>query len=111
MDRTSLRIEAGDSAHSFRIVIARNSLEITRNPVRGESTEAEQLARKTLDLQKGQWVPVRLSFTGNVLTAQMNETQVLATHAIFGGQKTALNFLVFGDRAGFRNVKLATGKP
>ena len=40
-----------------------------------------------------------------------NETQVLATHAIFGGQKTALNFLVFGDRAGFRNVKLATGKP
>ena len=110
-NRTSLRIEAGDSAHSFRIVIARNSLELARNPVRGESTEAEQLARKTLDLRKGQWVPVRLSFTGNVLTAQVNETQVLATHAIFGGQKTALNFLVFGDRAGFRNVKLAMGKP
>lgn len=103
-NRISLRIEAGEPKHTFRVVIARNSIEIARNPAPGE-TDAEQLARKTLDLKKGRWVPVRLAFKGDTLTVQVNETQARATHAIFANQKTALNFLVFGDSAGFRNVK------
>jgi hypothetical protein len=103
-NRISLRIEAGEPKHTFRVVIARNSIEIARNPAPGE-TEPEQLARKTLDLKKGRWFPVRLTFKGDALTVQVNETQARATHAVFTEQKTALNFLVFGDRAGFRNVK------
>ncbi|MEO6740558.1 MAG: arylsulfatase [Chthoniobacteraceae bacterium] len=105
-NRISLRIEAGDPQHTFRIVIARNSIEIARNPVHGESTEPDQLARKTLDLKKGRWVPVRVTFKGNEINVQVNETQAHAGHAIFAGQKTALNFLVFGDSAGLRNVKI-----
>jgi arylsulfatase A len=57
-------------------------------------------------LQKARWYPVRLVFKGNSITVQVNDTQVHALHAIFGNQETTLNFLVFGDSAGFRNVKL-----
>jgi arylsulfatase A-like enzyme len=104
-NRVSLRVEAGDPQHTFRVVIARNSIEIARNPAPGE-TEPEQLARKQLDLKKGQWFPVRLTFKGGAISVQVNETQARATHAIFANQKTALNFLVFGESAGFRNVKI-----
>ena len=74
--------------------------------MRGESTVPDQLARKTLDLKKGRWVPVRVAFKGEEMTVQVDETDAHATHAIFAGQKTALNFLVFGDSAGLRNVKI-----
>lgn len=105
--RHSLRIEAGDPRHTFRVVIARNSIEIAKNPGPGEGREAvEELARKALDLRKGQWFPVRIAFQGTAITVQVNETQARATHAIFGNQKTALNFLVFGESAGFRNLKI-----
>ena len=105
-NRVSLRVEAGNPGNTFRVVIARNSIEIARNPARGQSADSvEQLARKPLDLQKGRWYPVRLTFKGDALTVQVNQTQARATHAIFAEQKTALNFLVFGDSAGFRNVK------
>ncbi len=105
-NRISLRVEAGDTGHSFRIVVSRKLIEIARNPARGENADAvEQLVRKPLDLKKDRWYPVRLTFKGDALTVQVNETQVRATHTIFAEQKTALNFLVFGDSAGFRNVK------
>jgi len=106
-NRHSLRIEAGDPQHTFRVVIARNSIEITRSPFPGEGPDAtETLARKPLDLQKARWYPVRLVFQGNVLSVQVNDTQTHASHAIFANQKTALNFLVFGETAGFRNVRI-----
>ena len=41
-----------------------------------------------------------------LLTAQVNDTTTRATHAIFAQQKSALNFLVFGDTAGLRSVKV-----
>ena len=91
---------------TFRVVISRTAIEIARNPARGE-TQPEFLARKPLTLEKGRWYPVRLTFAGNALTAQVNDTTTRATHAIFAQQKSALNFLVFGDSAGFRNVKVA----
>jgi arylsulfatase A-like enzyme len=106
-NRHSLRIEAGDPQHTFRIVIARHSLEITRNPGPGESADAAvQLVRKTLDLQKGRWYPVRLVFQGNTLSVQVNDSQTHASNEIFAKPKTALNFLVFGESAGFRNLKI-----
>jgi arylsulfatase A-like enzyme len=106
--RHSLRIETGDPQHTFRVVIARNSIEITRNPARGESADAtEALARKPLDLQKGRWYPVRLTFQAGTIAVQVNDTQARAAHAIFASRKTALNFLVFGGSVGFRNVRLA----
>ena len=44
---------------------------------------------------------------GSEVIAQVNEVTAKATHAVFGEQKTAANFLVFGESAGFRNVKVA----
>ncbi len=107
-NRTSLRVEWGDKKGSFRFVISRTSLEIAKNPSQGGSKDAvEQLVRKPLKLDAGQWYPVRITFKGREVTVQVNETTAKATHATFGEKKTAANFLVFGESAGFRNVKVA----
>jgi len=105
-NRISLRVEWGDKKGSYRFVISRTSLEIAKNPTQGESKGAvEQLARKPLKLEAGHWYPVRITFHGNEVIAQVNDTTVKATHAKFAEKKTAANFLVFGDGAGFRSVK------
>jgi len=36
----------------------------------------------------------------------VNDTIIKGTHAVLGEKKTALNFLVFGETAGFRDVKV-----
>ena len=107
-NRTSLRVDWGDRKGSFRIEMSRTSVGITKNPSAGEAREAvEPLARKTLKLESGQWYPVRINFKGNEATAQINDLTVKSTHSVLGEKKTGLNFLVFGDTAGFRNVKVA----
>jgi hypothetical protein len=37
---------------------------------------------------------------------QVNDAVVKASHEVLGQPKKMLNFLVFGDSAGFRNVKV-----
>ncbi len=106
-NRASLRIEWGDRKGSFRFVISRTLLEIAKNPTQGESDDAiEPLARKPLKLDAGEWYPIRLTFKGREVTAQVNDTIVKATHAVLGEKKTGLNFLVFGESAGFRNIRI-----
>ncbi len=106
-NRTSLRIDWGDRKGSFRIVISRTSLEIAKNPSLGESKDAlEPLAHKTLKLDPNQWYPVRITFKGNEATVQVNDVVAKGTHAVLGQPKTGMNFLVFGNTAGFRNVKV-----
>jgi arylsulfatase A-like enzyme len=107
-NRTSLRVEWGDRKGSFRFVISRTSFEIAKNPSQGEGKDAtEPLARKTMKLDASRWYPVRITFKGNEVTAQVNDTVAKATHAVLGEKKTGMNFLVFGESAGFRNVKVA----
>jgi arylsulfatase A len=106
-NRTSLRVEWGDRKGSFRIEISRTAVGITKNPSTGEAKDAvEPLARKSLKLDANQWYPVRITFHGNEATAQVNDVIVKGTHAVLGEPKTAMNFLVFGETAGFRNVKI-----
>ena len=106
-NRTSLRVEWGEKKGSYRFVISRTSLEIAKNPSQDEGKEAvEQLARKPLKLDAGQWYPVRITFKGSEVTAQVNDTTAKATHATFAEKKTGANFLVFGESAGFRNVRI-----
>jgi arylsulfatase A-like enzyme len=106
-DRTSLRIECGKREGSFRIEMSRKALGITKNPSPGESKDGvEPLAQKPAKLEAGQWYPVRISFKGTEATAQMNDLIAKATHPVLGQRKTGLNFLVFGESAGFRNVKI-----
>ena len=107
-NRTSLRVEWGDGKGSFRFVISRTSLEIAKNPSQGEGKDAgEPLARKTLKLEANRWYPVRIIFRGSEATAQVNDTIIKGTHAVLGEKKTGMNFLVFGESAGFRNVKVS----
>jgi hypothetical protein len=108
-DRHSLRIEWADGARagSFRVVISRHAVEVAKNPGKGEGADAvEPLARKALSLEKRQWYPVRITVAGDTATVQVNDTVVHATHAVIAEPKRALTFLVFGESAGFRNVRV-----
>lgn len=107
-NRTSLRVEWGDRQGSFRIVISRRSLEVAKNPSQGEGKDAvEPVARRPLKLDSNRWYPVRITFKGNEATVQVNDVVVKCPHSVFGQTKTGMNFLVFGEMAGFRNVKVA----
>lgn len=107
-NRVSLRVEWGEHKGSFRVVISRSSLEVAKNPSQGESKDAvEPLVTKALSLEKNRWYPLRITFQGNRATVQVNEATAVATHAVLGETKTAVNFLVFGQTAGFRNLKVA----
>lgn len=103
--RHSLRIESGDNKESFRIEISTTQAGITKNPSGAEPLLP--LARKTVELADDVWYPVRVTFKGNEATVQVNDTILTATHPILGQEKKVLNFLVFGNRAGFKNVRLA----
>jgi hypothetical protein len=106
-NRTSLRVEWGERKGSFRIEMSRTSVGITKNPSAGEGKEAvDPLAKKSMKLESNRWYPVRITFKGNEATAQVNDTVVKASHAVLGERKTGMNFLVFGESAGFRNVKV-----
>jgi len=106
-NRHSLRVEWGERKGSFRIEISRTALGITKNPAGGEDKSAlEPIARKPLTLEPRRWYPVRITFKGNEATAQVDDGVVKGTHAVLGEAKTGLNFLVFGESAGFRNVRV-----
>jgi arylsulfatase A-like enzyme len=105
--RVSFRFESENKKHSFRVVVSRSYIEIAKNPSQGEGKDAtDQLARKTLKLDANRWYPVRISFSGNQLTAQINDATVKGSHDVIGKEKTAMNLLVFGESAGFKNVKI-----
>ena len=107
-NRHSLRIEAGDKKQSFRIEINRKYVGITKNPEPGEGQDkTEPLARKPLDLEAGEWYPVRITFKGEQATVQVGEIVIKASHPVIAKEKRGMNMLVFGEAAGFRNVKAA----
>lgn len=104
-DRHSLRIEVGDKAGSFRIEVSPTHLGITKNPAKGEAADqVEPLARKPLKLAQDEWYPVRVTFKGEQATAQIGEVVVSGSHTVIGQPKAAMNLLVFGEKAAFRNV-------
>ena len=105
--RISLRFESEGKKHSFRVVVSRSSVEIAKNPSQSESKDAvDQFARKPLKLESDRWYPVRITFHGNEITAQVNDVVAKGTHEVVGKEKTGVNFLVFGESAGFGNVKI-----
>jgi len=106
-NRHSLRIECGNKAGSFRIEVSRTHVGLTKNPGAGEGKDkTEPLARKALDLKPSVWYPVRITLKGSEATVQVNDITISGKHAILGEAKTALNFLVFGETAGFKAVKV-----
>jgi len=107
-ERHSLRIETADGQGGFRVEVSRTHLGITKNPGPGEGLDkVEPLARKPLELAPDHWHPVRVTFRGTQATARVGGVVVTASQAILGQPKTAMNLLVFGERAVFRNVTVA----
>jgi arylsulfatase A-like enzyme len=105
-NRISLRFGSGEGG--FRLVVSRTSAILTKNPSKGEAaTATEDIAKKNLKLAAGEWVPVRLTFTGDEVTVQVNDQTFKGKHPSLAKDKTSLDFLVFGDGAGFRNVRVA----
>jgi len=105
-NRVSLRFGAGDAG--FRLVVSRTTTILTKNPSKGEAaTATEDIAKANLKLAAGEWYPVRLSFKGDEVTVQVNEQTFKGRHASLGKGKTSLDLLVFGDGAGFRNIRVA----
>ena len=103
-NRVSLRFATGDG--SFRLVVSRTSAILTKNPSKGEAVEAAvDVAKANLRLAADEWYPVRLTFKGEEVGVQVNDRAFTGRHAAFGKPKTALDLLVFGDGAGFRNFK------
>jgi hypothetical protein len=107
-NRHSLRVEWGERKGSFRIEVSRRAVGLTKNPSTGENKEAtEPIARKVLDLESNVWYPVRITFRGNEATVQVNDVVIKGSHNVLAEPKTGMNFLVFGETAGFRNVRVA----
>ena len=104
-NRISLRFGAGDAG--FRLVVSRTSAILTKNPSKGEpATATEDIAKKNLKLAANEWYPIRLTFKGDELTVQVNDQTLKGKHPSLGKDKSSLDFLVFGDGAGFRNVRV-----
>lgn len=59
-----------------------------------------------MSLDADRWYPVRITFKGTEATVPVNDAILKGTHAVLGEKKTGANFLVFGESAGFRNVKV-----
>lgn len=105
-NRVSFRFGAGDAG--FRLVVSRTTAILTKNPSKGEAAAAtEDIAKKNLKLAAGEWVPVRLTFKGDEVMVQVNDQTFKGKHPSLGKDKTSLDFLVFGDGAGFRNVRIS----
>jgi arylsulfatase A len=103
-NRVSLRFGAGEE--SFRLVVTRTGATLTKNPSKGESADAtEDLAKRSLKLAAGEWYPVRITFHGEKATIQVNDQVFQGQHPVLGRQKTAIELLVFGGTAGFREVR------
>ena len=105
-NRVSLRFGAGEAG--FRLVVSRTTAILTKNPSKGEAaTATEDIAKKNLKLAANEWYPVRLTFTGDEVSVQINDQTFKGKHPSLGKGKTSLDFLVFGDGAAFRNFRVA----
>jgi hypothetical protein len=104
-NRISLRVERPEG--SFRLVISRTLASLAKNPSQGEGKEATvEVAERRLKLESGTWYPVRLTIRGREIAVQVNEVTFKGSHTFFAEPKTALSFLVFGESAGFRNIRI-----
>jgi arylsulfatase A-like enzyme len=103
--RHSLRIHTAGNKHSFRIVVSPSQIEITKNPSAGEGqNQTVPLARERVQLKRGAWYTLRVTFHGHQAVAQIAGVIAKATNPILGEAKEQMNLLVFEGDAGFRKL-------
>lgn len=107
-DRLSVRMHTADNKHSFRVVVGNGRLEIAKNPEAGEGQDKTlELARERIKLKPGAWYPLRVTFKGHELTAQIAGVTAKGSHEVFGLPKGVFNLLAFEGEIGFRNLRVA----
>jgi arylsulfatase A len=105
--RHSLRIHTVGNKHSFRVVVSSTHIEITKNPDPGQDKDqTETLARQKIQLKADKWQTLRVTFTGNQVTAQIAGVTAKASHPVFAEAKQQLNLIVFDGEAGFKNLRI-----
>ncbi len=104
-DRHSLRISTEDGSTSFRVVVSPGSIEIAKNPNRGEGQDkVEPLARVAVKLKRDQWHTLRVTMAGPEVTAQIGGVTAKGRHDIIAQPKGPMNLLVFEGSMGLRNL-------
>jgi arylsulfatase A-like enzyme len=104
-DRHSLRIQVGNK-QSYRIVLSHANLDIAVNP-EAKDAETIQLGKQRVKFKSGDWQTLRLTFTGDELTAEFAGVTLKAKHVVLAEAKAQLNFIAFEGEVGVRKVLLA----
>lgn len=104
----TFRLQGAQSDEVFRVEVTDRRVAIVRQPTENEPPGVIVLADEKLRLKPGEWVPVRINFQGQQLTAQVGSVTVQATHAALDGTKPAFALMAQGKGVGFR--KLAVTK-
>jgi hypothetical protein len=107
-DRHSLRIHTADNEHSFRVVLSRAFIDISKNPSKGENADqALPLGKSRVRFKTSEWLTVRLTFQNDELTVECAGTTTKAKHAVFAAEKAQANFIAFDGEVGVRGVQVA----
>ncbi len=104
-DRHSLRIHTQGNAASFRIVLSRTSLDISRNPPPNEpANKAVSLGKQRVKFNTHEWQTLRLTFKGEELTAEIAGEKLTAKDPILGELKSQMHFIAFDGEVGLRKL-------
>jgi arylsulfatase A len=104
----TFRLQGAQADVVFRVEVNDRRVAIVRQPTENEPPGVIVLADEKLRLKPGEWIPVRVNFQGQQLTAQVGSVTVQATHAALAGTKPAFALMGQGKGVGFR--KLAVTK-
>jgi len=108
-DRHSLRIHTAENEHSYRIVLSRGNIDISRNPPRGEAAaKAVSLGRQRLRFDPHEWQTLRLTFNGDELTVQVAGVTTKANDPVIAETKSRLFFIAFDGEVGLRKLVVMT---
>lgn len=109
-NRHSLRISSGGNTQSFRVVLSRGFLEITKNPSKGDTiAQVLPLAKTRVRFKRDEWLTMRLTFLGDELTVACAGTTTKARHAVFAGMKPQANFIAFEGEVALKDFLIVRG--
>jgi hypothetical protein len=92
-----------ERGHIVHLVMGKDQLRVLAHPKKGENVE---LFKAPIKLSMGEWHHVRLVFSGETLSAQVDEHTVIAKHACIAEEKQT--FGLGGDSGGPEGEKAGT---
>lgn len=98
--------------HIGRIVIMPKSIKVCEDSTENKATKtpSHTLAEKPVDLKDGEWQKLRVEYTGDQMTARLNDVEVKGQDEHLAAPKVQWWFAA-GNTAEVRNVKISEGQP